>query len=196
MDLSTLKTQAPQFFRRLYRIWFPWLDVALLASIYFFLWGEAINPYRQYQLITYGKTVSGKISGEDGLFANSDSPRMRDFNYTFVPSNAKSIKSASHAFGIDEVKKANGKFPVTATILYLPNDPQINWIKSDLPSDLTDLLKRNLIFGSLFILLCYLIGTVVIRLSILDYREEKRMKEEAKKESGNSLLWTIPAHLN
>ena len=196
MDFSNLKTQALQFFRRLYRIWFPWLDIAILVFIYFFLWGEAVNPYRQYQLITHGKMAIGKISGEDGLFANSDSPRMRDFNYTFELPNGKAIKSASHAFGIDEVKMANGKFPVAATILYLPNDPQVNWIKSDLPSNLTELLKRNLIFGSLFILLCYLIGTVVIRLSILDYREEKRMKEEAKKENGNSLLWTIPAHLN
>lgn len=194
MKLIVIRTRVVLFFRKLYDVWFPWLDLAILAFIYFFLWGESINPYRQYQLITYGKTATGKISGEEGLYANSDRARMRDFNYTFSLPNRKTIKSSAHAFSIDEVKNLKNKFPVTATISYLPDQPAINWVRSDLPSDLNDLLKRNLIFGTLFILISYLFSMIIIRHGVLEHREEKRIKK--LEENGYTIIELPKAQMN
>ncbi|KLT63935.1 hypothetical protein [Pedobacter sp. BMA] len=186
MKFIVAKAKLVIFLKDLYRIWFPWLDLAILAFIYSFIWGEYINPYRQYQLIVYGKTAVGKISGEDGLYAYSDYPRTRDFTYTFSLPNGKTIKSSAHAFSIDEVESMNKNFPVTATISYLPDQPTINWVKSNLPSDLNELFKRTLIGGTSFFLISYLFIMVIFRLSILEHREKKRMKK--LEESGYTIL--------
>ncbi|KQB99894.1 hypothetical protein [Pedobacter sp. Hv1] len=182
MEIKKIKDQTFGFLKEIYSVWFPWLDIAVLAFIYFFLWGEHINPYRQYQLIKHGEIAIGQISGESGLYANSDAPRMRDFDYTFTLPNGKTIKSSSHTFNIKEVDGKQRKFPVSAEISYLTNQPEINWVKSNLPHSIGNLAKRNLIFGLLFILMSYLISTIVFRLSILDYRAEKQERLLAKEE--------------
>lgn len=171
--MKEIKAQISFLFKKIYSVWFPWLDIAILTFIYFFLWGEHINPYRHYQLIKYGEVAVGKISGEDGLYKYSDSPRMRDFEYTFMLRNGKIVKSSAHTFTIDKDSRTRPKYPVIAEISYLPNNPEINWIKSDLSSSVEDFLYRHLVFGTLFIVLVYCISMIVFRLSILDYRREK-----------------------
>lgn len=173
MNSNKIGSQIISFFKDIYKVWFPWLDIVILTFIYFFLWGEHINPYRQYQLIKYGDIATGTITGESGLYANSDRPRMRNFGFTFNLSNGKIIQSSSHTFKIDEVDSKQRKFPVSAEISYLPRKPEINWIKSDLPNNIANFLKRNLMGGLVFILMAYLIITTIVRLSILDYREQK-----------------------
>lgn len=133
-------------------------------------------------MIKHGEIAIGKISGESGLYANSDAPRMRDFDYTFALPNGKIIKSSSHTFNIEEVESKLHKLPVNVEISYLPNQPEINWVKSNLPDSIGDLAKRNLISGLLFILMSYLISTIVFRLSILDRRAEKQVRLLAKEE--------------
>ena len=113
---------------------------------------------------------------------NSDRPRMRDFDYTFTLPNGTTIKSRSHTFNIKEVDRKHRKFPVNAEISYLPSQPEINWVRSNLPDSIGNLAKRNLIFGLLFILMSYLISTVVFRLSILDHRTQKQIRLLAKEE--------------
>lgn len=171
--MKKIKAQIRSFFKEIYSVWFPWLDIAILTFIYFFLWGEHINPYRHYQLIKYGEVAFGKISGEDGLYQYSESPRMRDFEYTFSLPDGKIIKSSAHTFTIDKISWERPKYPITAEILYLPNSPEINWIKSDLSNSIGEFLYRHLVFGTLFILLVYFISMIVFRLNILDYRREK-----------------------
>lgn len=162
-------------YKDIYKVWFPWLDIAVLTIICLFLWGEHINPYRQYQLITKGLVTTGVISGESGLYANSDAPRMRSFDYTFAL-NGKMIRSSSNTFIVDEVKEHLNKYPVKAEIAYMVDKPEINWIKSDLPVNVSDFLKRNLIFGTIFIVFSYAIITFLFRLSIRDYRMQKKQR--------------------
>ena len=178
--MNKIKSQIRSFLKEIYSVWFPWLDIAILAFIYFFLWGEHINPYRHYQLIKHGEVAVGKISGESGLYEYSDHPRMRNFDYTFALPNGKIIKSSSHTFTLDKKDWKKPTYPVIAKISYLPYQPEINWIKSDLSDNLGDFFYRNLIFGTSFIAMTYLIAMIVFRLSILDYREEKRIKKLAK----------------
>lgn len=180
--MKKIKTHIIAFFKEIYSVWFPWLDTAILTFIYFFLWGEHINPYRHYQLIKHGEVAVGKISGEAGLYQYSDSPRMRDFEYTFTLPNGKIIKSSAHTFTLDKKTWKKPSYPVTSEISYLPNRPEINWIKSDLSDNLGDFFYRNLIFGTSFIAMTYLIAMIVFRLSILDYREEKLAKKTANNE--------------
>lgn len=170
------------FFKRVYSVWFPWLDIAILVLIYLFLWGEHINPYRHFQLIKHGEVAIGKISGEAGLYQYSDSPRMRDFEYTFALPSGEIMKSSAHTFTLDKKGWTTLKYPVIAEISYLPNNPEINWIKSDLSDTLADFFYRNLIFGTSFIAMTYLIAMIVCRLSVIDYREEKRIKKLTKQE--------------
>ncbi len=181
-QMQKVKEHIIAFFKKIYGVWFPWLDIALLALIYLFLWGEHINPYRHYQLIKYGEVAIGKISGEAGLYQYSDSPRMRDFEYTFTLPDGKIIKSSAHTFTLYKKTWQKPNYPVTAQISYLPNKPEINWIKSDLSENLGDFFYRNLVFGTSFIAMVYLIGMIVFRLSILDYRKEKQEKKLAKQE--------------
>lgn len=176
MVLNQFISNVKVFFKEIYSVWFPWLDIAILAFIYLFLWGEYINPYRHYQLIKYGEVAVGKISGEAGLYQYSDSPRMRDFEYTFTLPNGKKFKSSAHTFTLDKKTWKKPSYPVTAEISYLPNQPEVNWIKSDLSGNLVNFFYRHLIFGMSFITMMYIIGMIVCRLSILDYREEKRAK--------------------
>lgn len=163
-------------FKILYRIWFPWLDIALLAYIYLFLYGAHINPYRHYQLIKHGEVAIGTVSGESGLYQYSDSPRMRDFEYTFALPNGKMVKSSAHTFTLDKQNWTRPKYPVTAKIKYLPNQPEINWINSDLSPNLADFFYRRVVFGTLFTIILYGIAMMVIRLSIRDYRRKQFMK--------------------
>lgn len=107
---------------------------------------------------------------------------MRNFDYTFTLPNGKIVKSSSHTFNIEEVDSKQHKLPVNAEISYLPHQPEINWIKSNLPDSIGNLAKRNLIFGLLFVLMSYLISTIVFRLSILDHRAEKQERLLAKQE--------------
>ncbi|MBE8712716.1 hypothetical protein [Sphingobacterium hungaricum] len=178
--MKRIKGYIIAFFKEIYGVWFPWLDIAILTLIYLFLWGEHINPYREYQLIKYGKVAVGKISGEGGLYQYSDSPRMRDFEYTFNLPTGKLIKSNAHTFTLDKKNWKQPKYPLIAEILYLSNNPGINWIKSDLSATLGDFFYRTLIFGTLFITMLYMIAMIVIRLSILQEREQKRAREFAK----------------
>ncbi|MBC6111177.1 hypothetical protein ACFOG5_19055 [Pedobacter fastidiosus] len=182
MEIKRIKAQTILFFKEIYNVWFPWLDIAILILIYFFLWGEHISPDRHFQLIKHGSVAIGKISGEAGLYQYSDSPRMRDFEYTFTLPNGKVIKSSAHTFTLDKVAWKKSNYPVNAEISYLPNKPQINWIKSDLSDNLGDFFYRNLIFGTLFIAMVYMIGMIVCRLSVLEHRKEKLAKLFAKHE--------------
>lgn len=180
--MKKIKAQIRSFLKEIYSIWFPWLDIAILIMIYLFLWGEHINPYRHYQLIKHGQVAVGKISGESGLNEYSGHPRMRNFDYTFALPNGKIIKSSSHTFTLDKKDWKKTTYPVIAEISYLPYQPEINWIKSDLSDNLGDFFYRNLIFGTSFILMVYMIAMIVFRLSILDYREEKQIKKLVKQE--------------
>ncbi|RZJ23730.1 MAG: hypothetical protein EON51_02300 [Acinetobacter sp.] len=182
MNLKHYYLNVKSFFKVIYAVWFPWLDIAILLLIYLFLWGEHINPYHQYKLIKYGKIAIGQVSGEDGLYKNSDRPRMRDFIYTFTLPNGKLINSSSHTFSLDkETMKKKPIYPLKAEISYLPYQPEINWIKSDLPENLGDFFYRNLVFGTSFIAITYMIGMIICRLNILECREKKRIKNLAKK---------------
>lgn len=136
-----------------------------------FLWGVHLNPYRQYQLIKHGEIAIGKISGEDGLYKNSDYPRMRDFIYTFSLPNGKVIKSSAHTFTLDKIGWKKPKYPLNTEIIYLPHQPEYNWIKSDLPDTANHFFYTNFVFGTLFFTLLYLIGMIVIRRSILKHRK-------------------------
>lgn len=178
--MKKIKAQIRSFLNEIYSVWFPWLDIVILAFIYFFLWGEHINPYRQYQLIKHGEVAVGKISGESGLYQYSDRARMRDFEYTFTLPDGKLIKSSTHTFTLYKKTWQKPNYPVTAEISYLPNQPEINWIKSDLSENLGDFFYRNLIFGTTFILMVYMIAMIVFRLSILQHREEKLARKIAK----------------
>ena len=178
--MKKIKAQIRSFLKEIYSVWFPWLDIAILAFIYFFLWGEHINPYRHYQLIKHGEVAVGKISGESGLYEYSDHPRMRDFDYTFALPDGKIIKSSSHTFTLDKKGWKKPTYPMIAEISYLPYQPEINWIKSDLSDDLGDFFYRNLVFGTTFILMVYMIAMIVFRLSILQHRKEKLARKIAK----------------
>lgn len=178
--MKKIKTHIIAFSKEIYSIWFPWLDIAILTFIYFFLWGEHINPYRHYQLLKHGEVVVGKISGESGLYANSDHPRMRDFDYTFALPDGKIIKSSSHTFTLDKKGWKNQTYPVIADISYLPHQPEINWINSDLSDNIGDFYYRNLVHGTIFILMSYLFAMIPLRLSVLEDRKEKRDKLLAK----------------
>jgi len=178
--MQKMKQYIISFFKMIYSVWFPWLDIAILILIYLFLWGEHINPYRHFQLIKHGEVAVGKISGEGGFYQYSDSPRMRDFEYTFTLPNGKLMTSSAHTFTLDKKSWTTPKYPVMAEISYLPNNPEINWIKSDLSDRLGYFFYNNLVFGTQFIIMIYMIGMIVFRLSILDYREEKRIKKLVK----------------
>ena len=186
MELNQFISKLKFFFKEIYSVWFPWLDITILAIIYLFLWGEHINPYRHYQLIKHGEVAVGKISGEAGFYQYSDRPRMRDFEYTFTLPNGKIIKSSAHTFTLDKVAWKKPKYPVTAEISYLPNQPEVNWIKSDLLGNLGNFFYRNLIFGTSFIAIVYFISMILFRLSILDYCAEKQAKKFAKQ--GRTLI--------
>lgn len=163
------------------------------TGVYLFLFmGEHINPYRHYQLIKNGEVAVGKISGESGLYKYSDHPRMRNFDYTFALPNSKIIKSSSHTFTLDKKDWKKPMYPVIAEIYYLSYQPEINWIKSDLSENLGDFFYRNLVFGTSFILMVYMIAMIVFRLNILDYREEKRIKKLAKQ---GRILIELPKEL-
>lgn len=171
--MQRIKKQIIAFFKEIYGVWFPWLDIAILILIYLFIWGEHINPYHHYQLIKYGEVAIGKTSGEAGLYQYSDIPIMRDFEYTFTLPNGKIIKSSAHTFTLDKKDWTKPSYPVIAKISYLPNQPEINWIKSDLSDNLGDFFYRNFVFGTLFIAMTYMVLMIVFRLSILEHREKK-----------------------
>jgi len=88
----------------------------------------------------------GKVSGEGGFYQYSDSPRMRDFEYTFTLPNGKTIKSSAHTFTLNKKNWKRPSYPLTTEILYFPNNSEINWIKSDLSPTLGDFFYRNLVF--------------------------------------------------
>lgn len=174
MSLIKTRSKVLIFFKELYQVWFPWLDIVILTLIYIFLWGVHLNPYRQYQLIKHGEIAIGKISGEDGLYKNSEYPRIRDFIYTFSLPDGRIIKSSAHTFTLDKIGWKKPKYPLNTEIIYLPHQPEYNWIKSDLPDSPSYFFYTNFVFGPLFFVLIYMFGMIAIRLRVLNIEKKNK----------------------
>ena len=156
-----------------YKIYFPWLDVAILSIlIYGQIW--LTSPLKQYKLMNKGVTMAATLTNKLDLSRNGRLI-IQEVHYNFSTKKGQSFQSCFmspygmyHAIDRDKNKVA---------IVYLPSNPSLNHDKNSLAQNVNDLFFRIILIPFIFVIIFYLITAYALREDI----KARRLKRLNKK---------------
>lgn len=106
----------------LYILKSPGIDVCLILFCIAFVTLPPISPFKQYDLLRYGKTTTGEVAQISSLLGSDY------IDYHFVTEDGVLVKRTEKTLDLGPYNLDKNKLPQKINIVYLEGDPENSWV--------------------------------------------------------------------
>ncbi len=151
---------------------FPGLDLLILFCCILFVTTMPMSPFKIYDLLKNGKVTTGEVTQVTWM------PTGSYIDYQYTTQDGILFKDFEKTFDLAEYGIHKNKFPQKIEIVYVPERPELSWIKTARPYyNVETFWKDYFIENSLASLVLYTIFITII--GINQYLDRRKSQKEA-----------------